>query len=111
MSTQFFFINRRSFSSSLYHATRLRWNSNERARGPLEDNLIDDVVEWCMWHYLVGKYSSSMYMAVTQGLRSATVCALAMIVLRVHFMARLCTGPVKISLDSSARYVWRCGCW
>lgn len=42
----------------LYHATRLRWNSNERARGPLEDNLIDDVVEWCMWHYLVVRQSS-----------------------------------------------------
>ncbi|KAI6153365.1 hypothetical protein BKA82DRAFT_3971276 [Pisolithus tinctorius] len=35
----------------LYHTTRLHWNSIERARGPLEDCLLDDVVEWCMWHY------------------------------------------------------------
>ncbi|KAL4069445.1 hypothetical protein J3A83DRAFT_4095440 [Scleroderma citrinum] len=34
-----------------YHSSRLHWNSIERARGPLEDNLLDDVVEWCMWHY------------------------------------------------------------
>lgn len=35
------------------HAGRLRWNSLERRRGPVEDNLIDDLVEWSMWHYAV----------------------------------------------------------
>ncbi|KAL5535214.1 BLM3_1 [Sanghuangporus sanghuang] len=34
-----------------YHAARLRWNSIERLRGKLEDDLIDEVVEWSMWHY------------------------------------------------------------
>ncbi|TFK30307.1 hypothetical protein FA15DRAFT_662249 [Coprinopsis marcescibilis] len=34
-----------------YNAARLRWNSVERKRGPVEDNLIDDIVEWSMWHY------------------------------------------------------------
>jgi hypothetical protein len=34
-----------------YHAARLRWNSIERRRGPVEDSLIDDIVEWSMWHY------------------------------------------------------------
>jgi proteasome activator subunit 4 len=36
---------------SLYHAARLRWNSVERKRGPLEDQLIDEVTQWCLWHY------------------------------------------------------------
>ncbi|CAL1696420.1 unnamed protein product [Somion occarium] len=35
----------------LYHAARLHWNSVERRRGPLEDQLIDDVTEWSLWHY------------------------------------------------------------
>lgn len=34
-----------------YNAARLRWNSIERKRGPVEDSLIDDIVEWSMWHY------------------------------------------------------------
>jgi len=34
-----------------YASTRLRWNSIERCRGTLEDNLIDDLVEWSIWHY------------------------------------------------------------
>ncbi len=38
---------------SLYNAGRLHWNSIERNRGPIEDNLIDDLVEWSMWHYPV----------------------------------------------------------
>ncbi|KAF8998336.1 hypothetical protein BDZ89DRAFT_1105652 [Hymenopellis radicata] len=36
-----------------FHSGRLRWNSLERLRGPLEDSLIDDLVEWSMWHYAV----------------------------------------------------------
>lgn len=36
---------------SFYHSARLNWNSIERRRGPLEDNLIEDVVEWSLWHY------------------------------------------------------------
>lgn len=34
-----------------YNAARLRWNSIERMRSPLADSLIDDIVEWSMWHY------------------------------------------------------------
>ncbi|KAG5652289.1 hypothetical protein H0H81_005549 [Sphagnurus paluster] len=34
-----------------YHSARLHWNSIERRRGTLEDALIDDVVEWSLWHY------------------------------------------------------------
>ncbi|KAF9073805.1 armadillo-type protein [Rhodocollybia butyracea] len=34
-----------------YHSARLRWNSIDRVRGPLEDSLIDDVTQWSMWHY------------------------------------------------------------
>ncbi|ESK98482.1 membrane protein [Moniliophthora roreri MCA 2997] len=41
-----------------YHAARLRWNSIERLRGPLEDSLIDDVTEWSMWHYAVVRIAS-----------------------------------------------------
>ncbi len=29
----------------------MRWNAIERYRGPLEDSLIDDLVEWSIWHY------------------------------------------------------------
>lgn len=29
----------------------MRWNAIERYRGPLEDSLIDDLVEWSVWHY------------------------------------------------------------
>ncbi len=38
----------------LYHAARLRWNSIERRRGPLEDSLIDDVTQWSMWSFATG---------------------------------------------------------
>ncbi|EDR15426.1 uncharacterized protein LACBIDRAFT_301740 [Laccaria bicolor S238N-H82] len=41
-----------------YNSARLRWNSIERRRSPLEDNLIDDLVEWSMWHYAVIRQSS-----------------------------------------------------
>ncbi|KAK2462050.1 hypothetical protein APHAL10511_006513 [Amanita phalloides] len=34
-----------------YHSARLHWNSIERQRGPLEDDLIEDVVEWSLWQY------------------------------------------------------------
>ncbi|KAK0473258.1 hypothetical protein IW261DRAFT_1553160 [Armillaria novae-zelandiae] len=40
------------------HAARLRWNSLERLRGPLEDSLIDDLVEWSVWHYAVIREAS-----------------------------------------------------
>ncbi|KAF5377624.1 hypothetical protein D9615_005155 [Tricholomella constricta] len=41
-----------------YHSARLHWNSIERRRGPLEDALIDDIVEWSLWHYAVIRRSS-----------------------------------------------------
>lgn len=34
-----------------YHSVRLHWNSMDRIRTPLDDSLIDDLVEWSMWHY------------------------------------------------------------
>ncbi|KAJ7462702.1 hypothetical protein B0H11DRAFT_2310714 [Mycena galericulata] len=44
-----------------YHSARLRWNSIERLRGPLEDILIDDLVEWSLWHYAtIRSYSQSI---------------------------------------------------
>lgn len=42
---------------SYYQSARLRWNSMERLRGPLEDSLVDDLVEWSMWHYATSKYT------------------------------------------------------
>ncbi|KAH8120571.1 ARM repeat-containing protein [Phellopilus nigrolimitatus] len=41
-----------------YHAARLRWNSIERLRGELEDSLIDELVEWSMWHYATVRESA-----------------------------------------------------
>ncbi|EFI28576.1 membrane protein [Coprinopsis cinerea okayama7 len=41
-----------------YNAARLRWNSIERKRGPIEDKLIDDIVEWSLWHYSSVRQSS-----------------------------------------------------
>ncbi|KAJ4489583.1 hypothetical protein C8J55DRAFT_557490 [Lentinula edodes] len=41
-----------------YHSARLRWNSIDRLRGPLEDSLIDDVTQWSMWHYAKVRISS-----------------------------------------------------
>ncbi|KAJ7630634.1 hypothetical protein FB45DRAFT_1027837 [Roridomyces roridus] len=44
-----------------YHSARLRWNSLERLRGPLEDLLIDDLVEWSLWNYAtIRSYSQSI---------------------------------------------------
>ncbi|TBU39582.1 hypothetical protein BD309DRAFT_1022044 [Dichomitus squalens] len=42
----------------LYNAARLRWNSIERRRGPLEDSLIDDVTQWSMWSFITVRESS-----------------------------------------------------
>jgi proteasome activator subunit 4 len=38
----------------LYHSARLRWNSIERRRTPLEEQLVDDLVEWSLWNYASG---------------------------------------------------------
>ncbi|KAJ7042558.1 hypothetical protein C8F04DRAFT_1076309 [Mycena alexandri] len=44
-----------------YHSARLRWNSIERLRGPLEDRLIDDLVDWSLWNYAtIRSYSQSV---------------------------------------------------
>ncbi|KAJ7783436.1 hypothetical protein DFH07DRAFT_995453, partial [Mycena maculata] len=44
-----------------YHSARLRWNSIERLRGPLEDLLIDDLVDWSLWNYAtIRSYSQSI---------------------------------------------------
>ncbi|KNZ79712.1 Proteasome activator complex subunit 4 [Termitomyces sp. J132] len=41
-----------------YHSARLHWNSIERRRGAIENALIDDVVEWSLWHYAIIRRSS-----------------------------------------------------
>ncbi|TDL28808.1 ARM repeat-containing protein [Rickenella mellea] len=41
-----------------HHAARLRWNSVERLRDELENSLIDEVMEWSMWHYATVRESS-----------------------------------------------------
>ncbi|KAE9410746.1 ARM repeat-containing protein [Gymnopus androsaceus JB14] len=41
-----------------YHSARLRWNSIDRLRGPLENSLIDEVTQWSMWHYAKIRTSS-----------------------------------------------------
>lgn len=60
-----------------YHSSRLHWNSIERVRGTLEDNLLDDVVEWCMWHYPSVRQSSQSLLesltSVYDGLRLRTL--------------------------------------
>ncbi|KAJ7655130.1 hypothetical protein DFH06DRAFT_491600 [Mycena polygramma] len=44
-----------------YHSARLRWNSIERLRAPLEDLLIDDLVDWSLWNYAtIRSYSQSI---------------------------------------------------
>ncbi|KZT19390.1 hypothetical protein NEOLEDRAFT_1142177 [Neolentinus lepideus HHB14362 ss-1] len=57
----------------LYHSARLRWNSIERRRGPLEDVLIDDVLQWAMWNYATVRESAQSLLdslsAVFDGLR------------------------------------------
>ncbi|KAF7319927.1 Membrane protein [Mycena kentingensis (nom. inval.)] len=44
-----------------YHSARLHWNSIERLRGPLEEMLIDDLVEWSLWNYAtIRSYAQSV---------------------------------------------------
>ncbi|KAF9472467.1 hypothetical protein BDN70DRAFT_886944 [Pholiota conissans] len=45
-----------------YNAARLHWNSIERKRGPVEDKLIDDLVEWSIWHYPIIRQSSQSHL-------------------------------------------------
>ncbi|KAG1755021.1 uncharacterized protein EDB91DRAFT_1096855 [Suillus paluster] len=63
-----------------YHSSRLYWNSIERARGPLENSLLDDVVEWSMWHYPSVRQSSQSLLesltSVYDGLRLRVLPAL-----------------------------------
>ena len=42
----------------LHHTARLHWNSVERVRNLLEDQLIDEVTEWSLWHYATGKFQT-----------------------------------------------------
>ncbi|KAI0034951.1 hypothetical protein K488DRAFT_76958 [Vararia minispora EC-137] len=46
--------------AELYNATRLKWCSIERKRGPLEDLLIDDITEWALWNYASVRESSQV---------------------------------------------------
>jgi proteasome activator subunit 4 len=38
----------------MYHSARLRWNSIDRRRTETEEQLVDDLVEWSLWHYATG---------------------------------------------------------
>ncbi|KAF8971515.1 hypothetical protein BDZ97DRAFT_1913988 [Flammula alnicola] len=51
----------------VYNSARLHWNSIERKRGPTEDKLIDDLVEWSMWHYPVVRQSSQTHLEAICG--------------------------------------------
>ncbi|KDQ54765.1 hypothetical protein JAAARDRAFT_71570 [Jaapia argillacea MUCL 33604] len=57
----------------LYHSARLRWNSIERRRGRVEDDLIDDLVQWAMWNYATIRESAQSLLeslcSVFDGLR------------------------------------------
>jgi hypothetical protein len=46
-------ISHHSSATRFYHSARLRWNSIERLRSGQDDSLIDDLVEWSMWHYAI----------------------------------------------------------
>ncbi|THV06091.1 hypothetical protein K435DRAFT_44420 [Dendrothele bispora CBS 962.96] len=60
-----------------YHSARLRWNSIDRIRGPLEDKIIDEVASWSMWHYPLIRISSQSLMeslcSVYDGIRRRTL--------------------------------------
>ena len=45
-----------TFFFRMYHSARLRWNSIERRRGDKEDKLIDNLIEWSMWHYAISEF-------------------------------------------------------
>jgi proteasome activator subunit 4 len=38
----------------LYHSARLRYNSVDRRRTELEEQLVDDLLDWSLWHYATG---------------------------------------------------------
>lgn len=46
----------------------------ERLRGPLEDSLIDSLVEWSMWHYATGEFGCSELDILLMPAFSETVC-------------------------------------
>ncbi|KAF5374850.1 hypothetical protein D9758_000077 [Tetrapyrgos nigripes] len=60
-----------------YHSARLRWNSLDRIRGPLEDKIIDEVASWSMWHYPLVRISSQSLLeslcSVYDGVRRRTL--------------------------------------
>ncbi|KZP32253.1 hypothetical protein FIBSPDRAFT_907345 [Athelia psychrophila] len=59
-----------------YNAARLRWNSMERLRGPIENSLIDDVVEWSMWHYATSRCQFPLFHETYDGTRRRVLPAL-----------------------------------
>ncbi|KAF7339921.1 Membrane protein [Mycena venus] len=63
-----------------FHSARLRWNSIERLRGPLQDLLIDDIIEWSLWNYAgIRSYSQSILESlcvVYDGVRHRTLSKL-----------------------------------
>ncbi|KAJ6627245.1 hypothetical protein B0H10DRAFT_1941394 [Mycena sp. CBHHK59/15] len=75
-----YYTNEKKYTSGrYYHSARLHWNSIERLRGPLEDLLIDDLVDWSLWNYATirscivvtnlmsfGKYAASGLNSLTE---------------------------------------------
>jgi proteasome activator subunit 4 len=66
-----------------YHAARLRWNSIERKRTVIEEQLVDDLVEWSMWHYASGAFNCSSY--------ALAGCELTIPVVRMYLVLSLDT--------------------
>jgi len=69
----------------LYHAARLRWNSIERRRTPAEDQLVDDVTEWALWHYATGECHKWDF-----------ECILTIISARVRVYKSMIVNPINI---------------
>ncbi|KZT40114.1 hypothetical protein SISSUDRAFT_983884 [Sistotremastrum suecicum HHB10207 ss-3] len=63
------FLRRARYYIRLYHAARLRWNSIERHRSTLENELIDDLLEWSMWSYASGTNSWDSHSLSYDGVR------------------------------------------
>jgi hypothetical protein len=77
----------------LYHAARLRWNSIERRRTPAEDQLVDDVTEWALWHYATGECHKWDF-----------ECILTIISARVRVHELMIVNPINVFTGLVSRY-------
>ncbi|GJJ09449.1 hypothetical protein Clacol_003672 [Clathrus columnatus] len=54
------YVGQKKWPRALYvRKARLRWNSIERLRGTLQDNIIDELIEWCVEFTVIVKRSES----------------------------------------------------